>query len=70
MHGKEQLRRDVWEFINRSKYKAYISSVLQLNRNSIEFSLLTWTRSRSKVSLSKFLYHSIQNPPLLESSLL
>ena len=33
----------------------YISSVLQSNRNSIEFSLLTWTRSGSKVSQSKFL---------------
>ena len=58
MHEKEQLRRDVWEFINRSKHKACISSIPQLNGNSIEFSLSTWTRSRSKVSLSKFL----QNP--------
>ena len=34
----------------------YISSIQQLNENSIEFFLSTWTRSSSKVSLSKFLY--------------
>ena len=43
------------EFINRSKHKVCISSTLQLNKNSIEFSLSTWTRSRSKASLSKVL---------------
>ena len=56
MCEKEQLRRDTQEFINRSKHKTCISSVPQLNGNSIEFSLSTWTRSRSKASLSKFLY--------------
>ena len=45
----------MWELINRSKHKACISSILQLNGNSIEFSLSTWTRSRSKASLSKVL---------------
>ena len=55
MYEKEQLRRDMWEFINRSKHKACISSVLQLNGNSIEFFLSTWTKNRSKASLSKFL---------------
>ena len=35
----------------------YISSVQQLNRNSIEFFLSTQTRSSSKISQSKFLYH-------------
>ena len=43
MHEKEQLRRDAWEFINRGKYKACISSVPQSNGNSIEFSLSTQT---------------------------
>ena len=33
-----------------------ISSVLQSNRNSIEFSLSTWTRRRSKAPQSKFLH--------------
>ena len=32
-----------------------ISSVLQSNGNSIEFSLSTWTRRRSKALQSKFL---------------
>jgi len=29
MCGMKQLRRDAWEFINKSKYKKYISSILQ-----------------------------------------
>ena len=36
-------------------YSRYISSIQKLNKNSIEFSLSTWTRSSSKVSQSKFL---------------
>ena len=36
----------------------YISSVLQSNGNSIEFSLSTWTRRRSKTPQSKFLYRN------------
>jgi len=36
-----------------------ISSIQQLNRNSIEFFLSTWTRSSSKMSLSKFLQCNI-----------
>jgi len=46
---------DTWDFINKSKYRIYISSVQQSNRNSIEFSLSTWTRSGSKALQSKFL---------------
>ena len=52
----KQLKRDVQEFINKSKYRRYINSVPQSNGNSIEFSLLTWTRSSSKTPQSKFLY--------------
>ena len=44
------------DFINRSKYRMYISSIHQSNENSIEFFLSTWTRSSSKASQSKFLY--------------
>ena len=51
----KQLERDAWEIINRSKHRRCISSVLQLNGNSIEFSLSTWTRSSSKMSQSKSL---------------
>ena len=43
------------DFINRSKYRIYISSVQQSNGNSIKFSLLTQTRSSSKASQFKFL---------------
>ena len=43
-------------FINRSKYRMCISSIQQLDEDSIEFFLLTWTRSSSKASQSKFLY--------------
>jgi len=46
----EQPRRDVWDFVNKSKYKTCISSVPKSNENSIEFSLSTWTRSSSKAS--------------------
>jgi len=52
----ETTKRDVWEFINRSKHRKYISSVPQLNGNSIEFSLSTQTRSSSKMSQSKSLH--------------
>jgi len=41
----KQLKRDAWEFINRSKHRRCISSIPQLNGNSIEFFLSTWTRS-------------------------
>jgi len=51
----KQLKRDAWEFINRSKHRRYISSIPQLNRNSIEFFLSTQTRSSSKTSQSKSL---------------
>ena len=37
-------------------YSRYISSIQKLNKNSIEFSLSTWTRSSSKISQSKFLH--------------
>ena len=49
-HKREWLKRDAQDFINRSKYRIYISSVQQSNRNSIEFSLSTQTRSRTKSS--------------------
>jgi len=52
----KQLKRDVQEFINKSKYRRYINSVPQSNGNSIEFSLSTQTRSSSKMSQSKFLH--------------
>ena len=55
MCEKEQLRRDVWEFINRSKHKACISSVPQSNENSIEFSLSTRIRKVIKLSQAKSL---------------
>jgi len=51
------LKKDTWDFINRSKYRMCISSVQQSNGNSIEFFLSTWTRSGSKASQSKFLYY-------------
>jgi len=35
----KQLKRDVQEFINRSKHRRCISSILQLNGNFIEFFL-------------------------------
>ena len=46
----------MWEFINRSKHKKYISSVQQSNENSIEFSLSTQTRRVIKSSQAKSLY--------------
>ena len=42
-------------FINRSKYRMCISSIQQLDEDSIEFFLSTQTRSGSKASQSKFL---------------
>ena len=63
----KQLKRDAWEFINRSKHRRCISSVPQLNGNSIEFSLSTQTRSSSKTSQSKSLYYT---PQILPSSTL
>ena len=51
----KQLKRDVQEFINRSKHKACISSVLQLNGNSIKFFLSTQTRRVIKLSQAKSL---------------
>jgi len=58
MYEREWLKRDVQDFINKSKYRIYISSIQQSNGNSIEFFLSTWTRSGSKASQSKskFLY--------------
>ena len=44
------------DFINKSKYRRYISSIQQLNEDSIKFSLLTQTRSSTKALQSKFLY--------------
>ena len=52
----EQPRGDAWDFINKSKHKTCISSVPKSNKNSIEFSLSTWTRSSSKASQPKFLH--------------
>jgi len=56
MYRIKQLRRDVQEFINRSKHKKCISSVPQSNENSIEFSLLTRTRRVIKLSQAKLLH--------------
>ena len=52
----KQLRRDVWEFINRSKNKKCISSVPQSNKNSIEFFLSTQARRIIKLPQAKLLY--------------
>jgi len=46
------------EFINRSKHKACISSVLQSNGNSIEFSFSTRTRRVIKSSQAKSLHQN------------
>jgi len=54
-HEMKQLKRDAWEFINRSKHRRCISSIPQLNGNSIEFSLLTRTRSVIKSPQAKSL---------------
>ena len=51
----KQLKEDAQEFINRSKHRRCISSILQLNRNSIEFSLLTQTRRVIKSPQAKSL---------------
>ena len=58
----KQLKIDAWEFINRSKHRRCISSVPQLNRNFIEFSLSTWTRSVIKSPQAKSLYYSLSVP--------
>ena len=55
----KQLKGDTWEFINRSKHGRCISSIPQLNGNSIEFSLLTQTKSSSKMSQSKSLHQNL-----------
>ena len=54
----KQLKGDVQEFINRSKHRRCISSVPQLNRNSIKFSLSTQTRRVIKSPQAKSLYGS------------
>ena len=67
----KQLKGDTWEFINRSKHRRCISSVPQLNRNSIEFSLSTWTWSVIKSTQAKSLHHTPEmhyNLPSGESS--
>ena len=56
MYEREWLKKDVWNLINKSKYRKCISSVWQLNEKSIEFFLSTQTRSSSKVLQSKFLH--------------
>ena len=43
MYEKKELKGDAWGFINRSKYRICISSVQQLNENSIKFFLSTQT---------------------------
>ena len=57
----KQLKGDAWEFINRSKHGRCISSIPQLNGNSIEFSLSTRTRRMIKLpqakSLQKATFH-------------
>ena len=52
----KQLKGDAREFINRSKHGRCISSVLQLNGNSIEFSLSTQTRRVIKLPQAKSLH--------------
>ena len=41
MCKREWLKGDVQDFINRSKYKMYISSIQQSNEDSIEFFVIT-----------------------------
>jgi len=47
------------DFINKDKYRMYINSIQQMNENSIEFSLSTWTRSSSKTSWPKSLQNDL-----------
>jgi len=54
----KQLKRDAQDFINRSKHWRCISSVPQLNGNSIEFSLSTWTRRVIKSPQAKSLHQN------------
>ena len=63
-HEKEQLRRDAWKFINRSKHKACISNVPQSNGNSIEFFLSTQTWR--VIKLSRLSHYTRTQYPLLE----
>jgi len=51
----KQLKGDTWEFINRSKHRRCISSIPQLNGNSIKFSLSTQTRRVIKSPQAKSL---------------
>jgi len=57
----KQLKGDVQEFINRSKHGRYISSIPQLNGNSIEFSLSTQTRRVIKSPQAKLLQDKAQD---------
>ena len=57
----KQLKVDVQEFINRSKHGRYISSIPQLNGNSIEFSLSTQTRRVIKSPQAKSLQNKAQD---------
>jgi len=70
---RKWLKRDVWDFINRGKYRVCISSVQQLNGNSIEFSLSTQTWSVIKSCQTRSLYipsfHSQCQTPLLETKM-
>ena len=45
-------------FINKGKYRMYISNIQQMNGNSIEFSLSTQTRRVIKSSQAKSLHNT------------
>ena len=64
----KQLKEDIQEFINRSKHGRCISSVPQLNGNSIEFSLSTQTKRVVKSSWTKSLQYSVFAVYLLGNS--
>ena len=58
MREGEQLKRDMQNFINKGKYRMYISNIQQMNGNSIEFSLSTQTRRVIKSSQAKSLHNT------------
>ena len=60
----KQLRGDAWEFINRSKHGRCISSIPQLNGNSIEFFLSTQTRRVIKLFQAKSLQAESERMPV------
>jgi len=65
MYEKEWLKKKVWDFINKSKYRMCISSIQQLDEDSIKFFLSTQTKSGSKLLQSKILHQNLIPLPAL-----